>query len=523
MSILTRQTNGEESLESEEDMVYQRLSFEDDLFTARVYKRNYRNPMLLRLLKPKPRKDSEDFILLAGAGRTLKRNSREDKPDSVTNQGQESFHARSLQGAHLPSTAQNGNQQGKDLSALETNSDPPSNPAYGSETFFFEDTEDDDTLGPRSTEEPMRQLSESFNDESSRYFEYACAHGDLTTVQKLLGNGHDVHSQQAYPVSLGFGAIHVAAMFGHIEIVQILLRHGFSIEDENTIGFRPLHLAALKGEIRMIQFLLSHGAQIGAENPLGKQPIHLAVKSGSIETLRILVGEGARLDCTDHAGQQPLHFAAEFADRPSAEYADRSGVMKFLVKADADIDARDENGYTALHKLACPPPPPSRLQDSQLLLAKILLDNNANCDALDAFGRTPLYGATNGHQHEISSLLIKSGARYLISNHEETLRLHIHGSMHDMLYRFSAPTTLGTRIEENRFEEALVQRLLKALENLIASGIPVRMVRYDHQAEDDNEISQFLRMSNRIKSLLDRDPRTRLSKLYDLPTSFHTC
>ena len=36
-------------------MTYQRLSFEDDLFTARVYKRNYRNPVIWRLFKNRQR------------------------------------------------------------------------------------------------------------------------------------------------------------------------------------------------------------------------------------------------------------------------------------------------------------------------------------------------------------------------------------------------------------------------------------------------------------------------------------
>lgn len=511
MSILTRQTDDQESIRSEEEIVYRRLSFEDDLFTATVYKRNYRNPMLLRLLKTESRKDSEDIILPARIGHAHIRGSREDKPGSVTNHSQEPIQSRSLRGAHLPSTAQETHQQRKDLNALEITSEPPSNPAYESETGF-EDTEDDETLDPRSArlaERPMRQRSASSNEESSRIFMNACEQGDLTTVQQFLKIGHDMQPQQAYPDSPDFGAIHAAAMYGHIEIVQILLQYGASIEDRTTsIGSQPLHLAAQSGDTGMIQFLLRNGAKIAAKNQLGEQPIHLAARSGSIETLRILVGEGAALDCADDAGRQPLHWAAIF---------DRPDVIKYLVKADADINARDGILDTALQKVAVSHP--SRLQVSQLLLAQILLDNNANCDPLDLLGHTPLYLATNGHQHAISTLLIESGARYLTSNSEETLRLHVHGSMHDMLYRFSAPTFLDSRIAENMYEEALVRRILKTLDNLIASGIPVRMVRYDHQFEDDNEISQFLRMSNRIKLLLDRDPRTRLSKRYESPVS----
>lgn len=47
-SLSTCQTGARESVKSEEDILYRRLSFEDDLFTAKVYKRNYRSATLLR-------------------------------------------------------------------------------------------------------------------------------------------------------------------------------------------------------------------------------------------------------------------------------------------------------------------------------------------------------------------------------------------------------------------------------------------------------------------------------------------
>ena len=53
----TRSQGSQISLESA-DSVYRRLSFEDDLFTAAVYKRNYRNPLIDSLFKQKQRLQS---------------------------------------------------------------------------------------------------------------------------------------------------------------------------------------------------------------------------------------------------------------------------------------------------------------------------------------------------------------------------------------------------------------------------------------------------------------------------------
>ena len=63
LSMSTRAIDEGQSLISEDDIVYQRLSFEDDLFTARVYKRNYRNPLLLAMLKKPFRTESKSIPL----------------------------------------------------------------------------------------------------------------------------------------------------------------------------------------------------------------------------------------------------------------------------------------------------------------------------------------------------------------------------------------------------------------------------------------------------------------------------
>lgn len=55
LSMSTDQSTGHrDSISSYTSMVYRQLSFEDDLFTARVYKRNYRSLRLQRFWKQRP-------------------------------------------------------------------------------------------------------------------------------------------------------------------------------------------------------------------------------------------------------------------------------------------------------------------------------------------------------------------------------------------------------------------------------------------------------------------------------------
>ena len=47
--------------DEEEDLAYRPLNFEDDLFTARVYKRNFGRPVIPRISNVKRQEGSEKF------------------------------------------------------------------------------------------------------------------------------------------------------------------------------------------------------------------------------------------------------------------------------------------------------------------------------------------------------------------------------------------------------------------------------------------------------------------------------
>jgi len=51
MSVSIGRTHNYDLIEDYKNMTYQPLSFEDDLFIARVYKRNYRSPANQEVLK----------------------------------------------------------------------------------------------------------------------------------------------------------------------------------------------------------------------------------------------------------------------------------------------------------------------------------------------------------------------------------------------------------------------------------------------------------------------------------------
>jgi uncharacterized protein len=86
-----------------------------------------------------------------------------------------------------------------------------------------------------------------------------------------------------------FTPLHSAAMQGHAEVCEMLLRAGAEVNVQtNPQGYAPLHSAAFAGHIEAILVLLAHGADRGLVNYRGERPVDTARRTGQAEAVRVL-------------------------------------------------------------------------------------------------------------------------------------------------------------------------------------------------------------------------------------------
>jgi hypothetical protein len=98
-------------------------------------------------------------------------------------------------------------------------------------------------------------------------------------------------------------ALHLAASRGHIEVVQLLVRRGASLDAMVSRCHKPhydvLHAAVFAegrgGDPELVRYLLTAKAKI-RPNANGRWPLHLAFQTGSMELISVFLDEAATAD-----------------------------------------------------------------------------------------------------------------------------------------------------------------------------------------------------------------------------------
>ncbi len=246
--------------------------------------------------------------------------------------------------------------------------------------------------------------------------------GDAEVAQILLLAGARVDAED----NDGNTALHSAY---RADVVEALLTAGANPNARNNDGETPLFAGLSPGKIEVlvaagadpnarnnddettlhrppppdvIEALVAAGANPDARDSRGRTPMHSVRTAEQVEALR---AGGASLEARDQQGRTPLHQAAltrvllsddqsPYADAPfTFDYrwstAARQSLIRALVAAGANLEARDEDGNTPLHMAASYYiPDPDGVIPHFGHAIEALLDAGANANARNANGRT---------------------------------------------------------------------------------------------------------------------------------------
>lgn len=201
----------------------------------------------------------------------------------------------------------------------------------------------------------------------------------------------------------------MAAEFGDLALVKLLVGRGGDV-DQKRQHLTPVTLAARRGELEMVRFLRDRGAALSVvtwvhlrdrrqvESALARDPslarlrdelgtpiLHHAAEALAPELVEILIERGAQVAEADDNGETALH---RVADTLPTDPAAAARMAALLIDRGADVNARNWDDVTPLHQ---------GVRRRNLAGVEVLLARGADVNARDrGRGSTPLRRAVSG-------------------------------------------------------------------------------------------------------------------------------
>jgi ankyrin repeat protein len=279
----------------------------------------------------------------------------------------------------------------------------------------------------------------------------AAENGFTNIVEQLLSKGAKPDNARD---RFGRMALTVAALSGHLETVQALLKAGANPDARDRDGRSTLvYLAAEKSygpskpkeekqkgpksynlNEKVLSALVAADADLDAKDTSHRTALIWAAVNGKYEFVKFLLeGIGERrvvVDACNDKGRTALHFAAE---------SNFESIVELLLKNHAHPRIASEGSWTALHNAA---------QKGHAGIVAKLLAAGASANAELSNGKTALHwAAQNGHK-EVVGLLLKQGDTRLFvkDSFERTPIICAAENGHDEIVQMLSPGQTGHRL-----------------------------------------------------------------------------
>lgn len=205
----------------------------------------------------------------------------------------------------------------------------------------------------------------------------------------------------------GYKAIHKAVAENHLEDVMHHLARRTDVNQRTDAGQTPLHIAVARGHRKILHVLLGHQPEINARDHQGRTPLHYAAIAGSEEMADdLLQVRECDIEACDNTKATPLHVAAS---------SGQTGMVRFLINRNANVDVRNASGLTPLHEA---------VEHERIPTIEMLLAGGADYDEVDETRRTLLHLAARHGREDIAQRLLARGATVDVKDQSGRTPLH---------------------------------------------------------------------------------------------------
>jgi ankyrin repeat protein len=157
------------------------------------------------------------------------------------------------------------------------------------------------------------------------------------------------------------------------------------------VGFcADIRDAVWEGDVETVTAILDqHPALVSGKDNAGLTPLHWAVSRGNLEMVKLLLGAKADVNARANDGWTPLHEAED------------EDVAELLLARGAGVNAASSLGKTPLHAAAA--------RGNRDVVA-LLLAHGGEMNAKDKAGNTPVHAAVENGHADVVALLLAHGA-----------------------------------------------------------------------------------------------------------------
>jgi ankyrin repeat protein len=235
--------------------------------------------------------------------------------------------------------------------------------------------------------------------EQTRLLTLSCFSGELEVVRLLLQycDAKCINNKLQYTCHMFYDHRYItpltaACAHGHKSVVEELIKHGASIDQQDEWGVTALYVAAESGHLPVVETLIEAGANFNECDLDGISPLFASAQFGHSSVVESLLKHGSNYNKPDIYKMSPLYVASR---------AGHTSVVDALIKYGADCNLSDLDHRTPLYIAS---------KSGHLSIVKALIENGANINACDVDGKSPLFVALQQDRKSVAEILAEHGA-----------------------------------------------------------------------------------------------------------------